>query len=139
MATPSQRSVKPSAQPTMVRIHHLPPPAQTARDRGILPGCGPSWVVSSSVISGQVIAEFRANEGRVGGSFEGAPMILVHHVGRKTGREFVASLVYLAKEGEGQALYIFASKGGAPSHPDWCHDLVAAGKLPSRSGRTPTR
>ena len=42
-----------------------------------------------------VIAEFRANEGRVGGGFEGAPMILVHHVGRKSGKEYVNPLVYL--------------------------------------------
>ena len=75
-----------------------------------------------------VIAEFRANEGRVGGSFEGAPMVLVHHVGRKSGNEYVTPLVYLPSEGDDDSIYIFASKGGAPTHPDWYGNLTAAGK-----------
>ena len=76
----------------------------------------------------QVIAEFRANEGRVGGGFTGAPMVLVHHVGRKSGKEYVIPLVYLPKEGDEDSIYIFASKAGAPVHPDWYHNLVAAGQ-----------
>ena len=76
----------------------------------------------------QVIAEFRANEGRVGGGFTGAPMVLVHHVGRKSGKEYVIPLVYLPKEGDDDSIYIFASKAGAPTHPDWYHNLVAAGQ-----------
>jgi deazaflavin-dependent oxidoreductase (nitroreductase family) len=76
----------------------------------------------------QIIAEFRANEGKVGGSFAGAPMVLVHHRGRKSGKEYVSPLVYLAKEGGGDSIYIFASKAGAPAHPDWYHNLVAAGE-----------
>jgi deazaflavin-dependent oxidoreductase (nitroreductase family) len=76
----------------------------------------------------RVIAEFRANEGRVGGSFEGAPMVLVHHVGRKSGNEYVTPLVYLPSEGDDDSIYIFASKGGAPAHPDWYGNLTAAGK-----------
>jgi deazaflavin-dependent oxidoreductase (nitroreductase family) len=76
----------------------------------------------------RVIAEFRANEGRVGGSFEGAPMVLVHHVGRKSGNEYVTPLVYLPSEGDDDSIYIFASKGGAPTHPDWYGNLTAAGK-----------
>ena len=76
----------------------------------------------------RVIAEFRANEGRVGGSFEGAPMVLVHHVGRKSGNEYVTPLVYLPSEGNDDSIYIFASKGGAPTHPDWYGNLTAAGK-----------
>jgi deazaflavin-dependent oxidoreductase (nitroreductase family) len=75
----------------------------------------------------QVIAEFRANGGEVGGSFTGAPMVLVHHVGRNSGKEYVTPLVYLPKEGD-DSIYIFASKAGAPSHPDWYHNLVAAGQ-----------
>jgi deazaflavin-dependent oxidoreductase (nitroreductase family) len=75
-----------------------------------------------------VIAEFRANEGRVGGNFEGAPMVLVHHVGRKSGNEYVTPLVYLPSEGDDDSIYIFASKGGAPTHPDWYGNLTAAGK-----------
>jgi deazaflavin-dependent oxidoreductase (nitroreductase family) len=76
----------------------------------------------------RVIAEFRANEGRVGGGFEGAPMILVHHVGRKSGKEYITPLVYLADRQADGALYIFASKAGAPTHPDWYHNLTAAGE-----------
>ncbi len=70
----------------------------------------------------QVIDEFRANEGKVGGNFDGAPMILVHHTGAKSGTERVTPLVYQA---DGDDWVIFASKGGAPSHPAWYHNLVA--------------
>ncbi len=73
-----------------------------------------------------IIAEFRANEGRVGGPFEGATMILVHHVGRTSGKEYVSPLVYLPGENGDSAMYIFASKGGAPTHPDWYRNLSAA-------------
>jgi deazaflavin-dependent oxidoreductase (nitroreductase family) len=73
-----------------------------------------------------VIAEFRANEGRVSGPFEGAPMILLHHVGRTSGKEYVTPLVYLP--GEDGSRYIFASKGGAPVNPDWYANLIAAGE-----------
>ena len=76
----------------------------------------------------RVIAEFRANEGRVGGNFEGAPMVLVHHVGRKSGNEYVTPLVYLPTEGDDDSIYIFASKGGAPTHPDWYGNLISAGQ-----------
>jgi deazaflavin-dependent oxidoreductase (nitroreductase family) len=75
----------------------------------------------------KVIAEFRANEGRVGGNFEGAPVLLVHSRGRKTGRENVAPMMYLADEADDATVYVFASKAGAPSHPDWYYNLVAAG------------
>ena len=73
-----------------------------------------------------VIADFRANGGHVGGPFEGAPMVLVHHVGRKTGTEYVTPLVYLPGEDDA-SLYIFASKAGAPTNPDWYDNLIAAG------------
>ena len=76
----------------------------------------------------QVIAEFRANEGKVGGGFAGRSMVLVHHRGRKSGKEYVIPLMYLAKEGDGDSIYIFASKGGAPVHPEWYHNLVTAGE-----------
>jgi len=74
----------------------------------------------------QVIEEFRANEGRVGGPFEGAPMVLVHHRGRKSGKESVTPLMYLP--GEDDAMYIFASAAGAPEHPAWYYNLAAAGE-----------
>jgi deazaflavin-dependent oxidoreductase (nitroreductase family) len=75
-----------------------------------------------------IIEEFRANEGRVGGFFEGAPMVLVHHRGRKTGVERVNPLVYLPDEHDPDTVYVFATKGGAPKHPDWYWNLTAAGK-----------
>jgi deazaflavin-dependent oxidoreductase (nitroreductase family) len=75
-----------------------------------------------------IITEFRANEGRVGGMFEGATMILVHHVGRTSGKEYVSPLVYLPGEGDDDSMYIFGSKGGAPTHPDWYRNLIAAGE-----------
>ncbi|MEM7337383.1 MAG: nitroreductase family deazaflavin-dependent oxidoreductase [Actinomycetota bacterium] len=70
----------------------------------------------------QVIEEFRANGGKVGGNFEGAPMILVHHTGAKSGTERVTPLVYL---GDGDDWVIFASKAGAPDNPAWYHNLKA--------------
>jgi len=74
-----------------------------------------------------IIDEFRANEGRVGGMFEGAPIVLVHHRGRKSGREYVAPMMYMADEGDPAVIYVFASKAGAPTHPDWYHNLTSAG------------
>src|SRR5690242_21674942 len=73
------------------------------------------------------IAEFRANAGRVGGVFEGAPLILVHHRGRRSGREHVSPVMYLAHESEPDIIYVFATKGGAPTNPDWYYNLTAAG------------
>lgn len=70
----------------------------------------------------KVIEEFRAGGGRVGGNFEGAPMILVHHRGRKSGTQRVNPLMYQPVEG-GYA--VFASRGGAPSNPDWYYNLLA--------------
>ena len=70
----------------------------------------------------QVIEEFRANGGKVGGQFEGAPMLVLTTIGAKTGRRLTSPLVY-AKDGE--RLLIFASKAGAPTNPAWYHNLVA--------------
>ncbi len=69
-----------------------------------------------------IIKEFRANAGHVGGSFEGAPVLLLHTTGAKTGAERVNPMMYLNEDGR---IYVFASKAGAPSHPDWYHNLVA--------------
>jgi deazaflavin-dependent oxidoreductase (nitroreductase family) len=76
----------------------------------------------------KVIADFRAHDGRVGGQFEGAPMVLVHHRGRRTGHEYVNPMMYLAAERGDGTIYVFASKGGAPTNPDWYYNLTAAGK-----------
>jgi deazaflavin-dependent oxidoreductase (nitroreductase family) len=70
----------------------------------------------------KIIDEFRANEGRVGGIFEGAPVLLLHHTGAKSGTARVNPLVY--QPGEGRYV-IFASKAGAPTNPDWFHNLKA--------------
>ncbi|MCW2656764.1 MAG: Deazaflavin-dependent nitroreductase [Jatrophihabitans sp.] len=75
----------------------------------------------------QVIADFRASGGKVGGSFEGAPVTLLHHRGRKSGTEFVAPVMYLADETDPKTIYVFASKAGAPTNPDWYHNLTVAG------------
>ena len=70
----------------------------------------------------QVIEEFRANEGRVGGYFEGQPLLLLHHVGAKSGTARVTPLVYLTV---GERYAVFASNGGQDNHPAWYHNLVA--------------
>jgi deazaflavin-dependent oxidoreductase (nitroreductase family) len=75
----------------------------------------------------KTIAEFRANEGRVGGVFEGAPLVLLHHRGHKSGREYVTPTMYLPHDTESDVSYVFASKGGAPTNPDWYRNLTAAG------------
>ena len=77
--------------------------------------------------NGKIVAEFRANEGKVGGPFEGAPLVLLHHRGRKSGREYVAPTMYLADETDPDVIYVFASKAGAPTNPDWYYNLTAAG------------
>ncbi|TQM10811.1 nitroreductase family deazaflavin-dependent oxidoreductase [Pseudonocardia kunmingensis] len=75
----------------------------------------------------QIIDEFRANEGRVGGPFEGAPMILVHHVGAKSGTERVTPLVHFPED-DGRTV-IVASAAGAPQHPAWYHNIKANPKI----------
>lgn len=69
-----------------------------------------------------IIQEFRANGGKVGGVFEGRPLLLLHHVGAKTGTARVTPLAYQSLE-DGYA--VFASKRGAPTNPDWFHNLLA--------------
>jgi deazaflavin-dependent oxidoreductase (nitroreductase family) len=75
----------------------------------------------------KTIAEFRANEGTVGGPFEGAPMVLVHHRGRTSGREYVTPMMYLPHDTEQDVIYVFATKGGAPTDPEWSRNLTATG------------
>ncbi len=69
----------------------------------------------------KIIEEFRANEGRVGGQFEGAPVLLLHTTGAKSGQERVNPMMYLDLDDH---RYVFASKAGADSNPDWYHNLV---------------
>ena len=75
----------------------------------------------------KVIEEFRANAGRVGGMFEGASMILIHHIGAKSGIERVAPLVHFPEDDDHTV--IVASAGGAPNHPAWYHNLKANPKI----------
>ena len=70
-----------------------------------------------------VIEEFRSNEGRVGGPFQGMPILLLHHTGAKSGTERVSPLAY--QDLGGGAVAVFGSKGGAPTNPDWYHNLRA--------------
>lgn len=70
----------------------------------------------------QIIAEFRENEGRVGGPFEGAPLLLLHSTGARSGQERVHPMMYQAV---GEDFAVFASKAGADTHPAWYHNLVA--------------
>ena len=67
-----------------------------------------------------IIEEFRANEGKVGGQFEGAPVLLLTSTGAKSGQRRTTPVVYLA---DGDRMVIFASKGGAPTNPAWYHNL----------------
>jgi deazaflavin-dependent oxidoreductase (nitroreductase family) len=70
----------------------------------------------------KIITEFRANAGRVGGNFEGAPLLLLHSTGAKSGLERVSPMMYMQV---GDSWAVFASKGGADTNPDWYHNLIA--------------
>ncbi len=70
----------------------------------------------------KIIEEFRANDGVVGGQFEGAPLLLLTTTGAKSGQPRTAPMMYRS---EGERVFVFASKAGAPTNPDWYHNLVA--------------
>jgi deazaflavin-dependent oxidoreductase (nitroreductase family) len=75
----------------------------------------------------RIIDDFRANEGRVGPPFAGAPMMLLHHRGRRSGEAYVNPVMYLPSDDDPEVMYIFASKRGENVHPGWYHNLLAAG------------
>jgi deazaflavin-dependent oxidoreductase (nitroreductase family) len=77
---------------------------------------------SHADFNAKVIDEFRANDGVVAGMFEGMPLLLLHHTGAKSGTARVNPLAYQA---DGDRYVIFASKAGAPTNPDWYHNLLA--------------
>jgi len=79
----------------------------------------------------KIIEEFRANSGKVGGQFEGSPLLLLHTTGAKTGQERVNPVMYQAV-GDGYA--VFASKGGAPTNPAWYHNLLAHPRVRAEIG-----
>lgn len=70
----------------------------------------------------RIIQEFRENGGKVGGPFEGAPLLLLHTTGARSGTERVSPVMY-GRDGDNYV--VFASKGGAPTNPAWYHNLVA--------------
>jgi deazaflavin-dependent oxidoreductase (nitroreductase family) len=70
----------------------------------------------------KIIEEFRANEGHVGGSWEGRNLLLLTTRGRRSGREYTTPMVYTR---DGDRLLVYASQGGSPDHPDWYLNLVA--------------
>jgi deazaflavin-dependent oxidoreductase (nitroreductase family) len=69
-----------------------------------------------------VIREFRETGGKAGGRFEGKPLVLVHHIGVKSGTERISPLVPLL---DGDRIFVFASKGGSDENPHWYGNLVA--------------
>jgi len=69
-----------------------------------------------------IVDEFRSNAGKVGGMFEGAPLLILHTTGAKSGNPRVAPLMYLPMD---DRLFVFASKAGATSHPDWYYNAMA--------------
>lgn len=75
---------------------------------------------------------YRRSGGRLGGTFDSAPVLLLHHVGRKSGEARVAPLIYLP---DGDDLVIVASYGGAPKHPSWFHNVAAAPETTVELGR----
>lgn len=78
-----------------------------------------------------VIDEFRANGGKVGGQFEGRTLLLLHTTGAKTGQRRVNPLAYTK---DGDRLLVIASKGGAPTHPDWYYNIRANPRVTVEAG-----
>jgi deazaflavin-dependent oxidoreductase (nitroreductase family) len=83
----------------------------------------------------KIIKEFRENKGKVGGPFEGQPLLLLHTTGARTGQHRVNPVAYQEVNG-GYA--VFASRGGAPVNPDWYHNLLASPRVRAEIG-TETR
>jgi deazaflavin-dependent oxidoreductase (nitroreductase family) len=78
--------------------------------------------MSSTDYNAYTISEFRKNHGKVGGNFEGAPLLLLHTTGKRSGKPRVNPVMYLK---QGEHYLVFASKGGADTNPDWYHNLKA--------------
>jgi deazaflavin-dependent oxidoreductase (nitroreductase family) len=77
---------------------------------------------TTSEFNERTIKEFRGNHGRVGGGFEGAPLVLLHTTGARTGEPRVNPMMYLQ---DGERYLVFASKAGADTNPDWYYNLKA--------------
>jgi F420H(2)-dependent quinone reductase len=95
------------------------------RTRTFLPMVPPKsslfWKVFSTSTQAHVMA-FRLSGGRIGGRMMGAPILLLHHTGAKSGKERVAPLLYMP---DGERMVIVASKGGYVKNPAWFHHLMA--------------
>ena len=78
------------------------------------------------------IAEFRANGGKVGGPFEGAPLLLLHTIGARSGKERINPMMY-QDLGQGRVA-VFASKAGADTNPDWFHNITAHSDVTAEIG-----
>ena len=85
---------------------------------------------SPADFNAQIIDEFHANDGRVGGMFEGTPLLLLHHTGAHSGKHRVNPVGYLI---DGGRYVVIASNGGAPTNPNWYHNLKAHPNGRSRS------
>lgn len=85
----------------------------------------------------RIIEEFRANGGNVGGDFAGAPLLLLHTTGAKSGKERVSPVMY--QDLGGGRVAVFASKAGAPTHPDWYRNLRANPEVSAEIGSSTRR
>jgi deazaflavin-dependent oxidoreductase (nitroreductase family) len=79
----------------------------------------------------QIIEEFRANDGKVGGHFEGKTLLILHTIGARTGKERIKPVAYVR---DGKKYAVIASKGGAPTNPDWYHNILAHPRLTMEVG-----
>jgi deazaflavin-dependent oxidoreductase (nitroreductase family) len=79
----------------------------------------------------KIIREFRENAGRVGGPFEGAPLLILHTTGAKSGTVRESPVMY---KDLGGSYAVFASKGGAPTHPAWYHNILAHPEVQAEIG-----
>jgi deazaflavin-dependent oxidoreductase (nitroreductase family) len=84
------------------------------------------------VITGLNTWVYRVSGGRIAGSMDGAPVLLLHHVGRKSGQERIAPLIYVP---DGEDMIVVASYGGAPKNPAWYHNLKAKPETVVEVGR----
>ena len=95
------------------------------------PSSSPFWKLVNGIARGHV-AVYRATGGRVGGKLGKAPILLLHHVGAKSGTERVAPVLYLA---DGDRLVVVASKGGTDKNPAWFYNLLANPETEVEVGR----
>lgn len=88
-------------------------------------------VSAANAWNANIIAEFRANEGKVGGPFENAPVLLLHTTGARTRSHRVNPMMFLS---ENDRIFVFASKAGADTNPDWFYNLVADSNVTVEKG-----